>query len=171
MQGERYEGGRDLADLVKFVNEKAGTQRTNEGRLAESVGLVDSLHELVEKFLSVRTKKKKKKTENFRFKIFALFRWVFFSQKILTFFGKASDKGAVVAEAEKIVASLAGSAAEHGQNYLRTMKAIVKNGVEHVEKEISRLGRMLEGANVSAKKVDDFSVKLNVLNFFKKSKN
>eukprot|EP01122_Echinamoeba_exundans_P008819 TRINITY_DN2_c1_g1_i1.p2 TRINITY_DN2_c1_g1~~TRINITY_DN2_c1_g1_i1.p2 ORF type:complete len:386 (+),score=148.47 TRINITY_DN2_c1_g1_i1:21-1178(+) len=132
-KGERYEGGRDLADLVKFVNDKAGTARTSEGRLAETVGLVENLGELVEKFV-------------------------------------ASPSADVLAEAEKVVAALAGSAAEHGANYVRTMKAVLKNGAEHVEKEIARLTRMLEGANVSAKKVDDFTLKINVLKAFQKAK-
>jgi protein disulfide-isomerase A6 len=132
-KGDRYEGGRDLADLVKFVNEKAGTARTTEGRLEESVGLVENLGELVEKFV-------------------------------------ASPSADVLAEAEKVVASLAGSAAEHGANYVRTMKAVLKNGAEHLEKEVARLTRMLEGANVSAKKVDDFTLKINVLKAFQKAK-
>lgn len=132
-KGEKYEGGRDLAELVKFVNEKAGTSRGNDGRLTEDVGLVESLGELVEKFV-------------------------------------ASPSADVLAEAEKVAKSLAGAAAEHGANYVRTMKAILKNGGDHVEKEISRLNRMLEGANVSSKKVDDFTLKVNVLKFFQKSK-
>ena len=47
---EPYEGGRTEQDLVKFLNEKAGTHRTPGGGLDAKAGLVDALDALVEKF-------------------------------------------------------------------------------------------------------------------------
>ena len=36
--GEEYEGGRDLDDFVKFINEKSGTSRDSKGQLTSEVG-------------------------------------------------------------------------------------------------------------------------------------
>ena len=35
--GEEYEGGRDLDDFVKFINEKSGTSRDSKGQLTSEV--------------------------------------------------------------------------------------------------------------------------------------
>jgi len=50
--GDRYNGGRDLKDLVAHVNKEAGTHRTEAGSLAETVGRHSVLDDLVTKFLS-----------------------------------------------------------------------------------------------------------------------
>ena len=36
--GEDYDGGRDLDDFVKFINEKCGTSRDPKGHLTSEVG-------------------------------------------------------------------------------------------------------------------------------------
>jgi len=55
-KGDRYEsGGRELTDLVKFINEKAGTHRLDSGQLEDHVGRTDSLDALAKKFLSAET--------------------------------------------------------------------------------------------------------------------
>jgi protein disulfide-isomerase A6 len=36
--GEDYDGGRDLDDFVKFINEKCGTSRDSKGQLTSEVG-------------------------------------------------------------------------------------------------------------------------------------
>jgi len=51
-EGKPYNGGRDLAELVKYVNQEAGTKRNIDGRLDESVGRVAALDELVKTFIS-----------------------------------------------------------------------------------------------------------------------
>ena len=35
--GEDYDGGRDLGDFVKFINEKSGTSRDTKGQLTSEV--------------------------------------------------------------------------------------------------------------------------------------
>ncbi|GBG86292.1 hypothetical protein CBR_g41286 [Chara braunii] len=50
--GEDYEGGRTLEDLVKFVNEKAGTKRNVHGGLTADAGLVPELDEIAKEFMS-----------------------------------------------------------------------------------------------------------------------
>jgi len=49
-EGEEYTAGREADDFVKFLNEKAGTQRTLGGGFTEKAGRVESLDALAEKF-------------------------------------------------------------------------------------------------------------------------
>jgi protein disulfide-isomerase A6 len=51
-EGKPYNGGRDLADLVKYINQEAGTKRTIEGRLDETAGRTPTLDEIAKQFLS-----------------------------------------------------------------------------------------------------------------------
>jgi len=50
--GERYNGGREIQDLVSHVNTAAGTFRLENGRYEETVGRSSSLDELAKKFIS-----------------------------------------------------------------------------------------------------------------------
>jgi len=49
---QSYDGGRELSDLVRFINEKAGTQRGEDGRLTASAGRLEGLDTLTSTFLS-----------------------------------------------------------------------------------------------------------------------
>jgi len=130
--GDKYEGGRGLEELVSFVNSKANTHRKSNGRLSETFGLVDSLTELG-KQLVANVKDSK-----------------------------------VIKEAEELVAAFDGDAAEHGQLYVKIFKAVAKNGVEYIEKEVARVNKLLDGA-VSLNKADEFVHRLNILNAITKS--
>ncbi|KAJ1261796.1 hypothetical protein BS78_09G058200 [Paspalum vaginatum] len=57
--GEDYDGGRDLDDFVKFINEKCGTSRDSKGQLTSEAGLVASLNPLVKEFLDAAADKRK----------------------------------------------------------------------------------------------------------------
>ncbi|KAH6611131.1 disulfide-isomerase erp38 [Trichoderma cornu-damae] len=46
-----YEGGRQEIDFINFINEKAGTYRTEGGDLSDAAGTVPSLDAIVTKFL------------------------------------------------------------------------------------------------------------------------
>jgi len=48
--GVKYEAGRELKDFVTYLNEKTGTQRTEEGRLSDVAGRVPALDELAKEF-------------------------------------------------------------------------------------------------------------------------
>jgi len=50
--GVAYESGRELDDLVSYINEKAGTQRSSEGKLAADAGRVSALDAIASTFLS-----------------------------------------------------------------------------------------------------------------------
>eukprot|EP00730_Choanoeca_flexa_P004599 TRINITY_DN11745_c0_g3_i1.p1 TRINITY_DN11745_c0_g3~~TRINITY_DN11745_c0_g3_i1.p1 ORF type:complete len:351 (+),score=107.48 TRINITY_DN11745_c0_g3_i1:1097-2149(+) len=49
-EAEDYSAGRETADFIKFLNEKAGTQRVEGGGLSDTAGRVDELDALVEEF-------------------------------------------------------------------------------------------------------------------------
>ncbi|CAN6326756.1 unnamed protein product [Urochloa humidicola] len=57
--GEDYDGGRDLDDFVKFINEKCGTSRNSKGQLTSEAGLVESLNPLVKEFINAAGDKRK----------------------------------------------------------------------------------------------------------------
>jgi len=54
--GKDYDGGRDLSDFVKFLNDESGTKRKTDGRLDDNAGLINSLDELASQFLQSSTK-------------------------------------------------------------------------------------------------------------------
>jgi len=60
---EAYSGGRSEADLVAFVNEKAGTFRSPGGRLSEKAGLIAALDALLEKGEDVLAAAKEEKSK------------------------------------------------------------------------------------------------------------
>jgi len=47
------------------------------------------------------------------------------------------------------------------------MKAIVKKGNDFVSQETERLGKLIEGGSLTSSKVDEFTVKRNILSQFK----
>ncbi|KAM0948483.1 putative protein disulfide-isomerase [Dioscorea sansibarensis] len=57
--GEDYDGGRDLDDFVKFINEKCGTSRDAKGQLTSQAGVVESLDVLVKEFVAAANDKRK----------------------------------------------------------------------------------------------------------------
>ncbi|KAG8045388.1 hypothetical protein GUJ93_ZPchr0008g13153 [Zizania palustris] len=62
--GENYDGGRDLDDFVKFINEKCGTSRDSKGQLTSEAGRVASLDALTKEFLSAANDKQKEVLSN-----------------------------------------------------------------------------------------------------------
>ncbi|CAI7810544.1 unnamed protein product, partial [Closterium sp. NIES-54] len=52
--GEDYNEGRDLADFVKFINEKTGTSRTISGSLLETAGRITELDEIATAFTAAK---------------------------------------------------------------------------------------------------------------------
>jgi len=129
--GAKYDGSRDLGDLVKHVNEQAGTHRQADGRYDDSFGVVSELTELAQKYVS-----------------------------------EESSRDATLAAVEAKVATLSGSDAAHGDLTVKLLKAVAKNGGDYVEKELTRLARLLEGS-ISAKKADEFTLRVNILKSFK----
>ncbi|KAJ4820808.1 Disulfide-isomerase [Rhynchospora pubera] len=57
--GEDYEGGRDLDEFVKFINEKTGTSRDSKGQLTSQAGVVETLDSLVKEFVAAGNDERK----------------------------------------------------------------------------------------------------------------
>ncbi|GJN31951.1 hypothetical protein PR202_gb20414 [Eleusine coracana subsp. coracana] len=57
--GEEYDGGRDLGDFVKFINDKCGTSRDTKGQLTTEAGRVANLDALAKEFLGAASDKQK----------------------------------------------------------------------------------------------------------------
>jgi len=82
------------------------------------------------------------------------------------FISAAADaRSAILDEAQKAVDALSEVEQKIGKLYIKTMNSIVSNA-GFIEAESARLLRMLEGS-LAAKKIDEFTVRLNVLNAFK----
>ncbi|XP_078439106.1 thioredoxin family protein [Wolffia australiana] len=58
--GEDYDGGRDLADFVNFINEKCGTSRDSKGQLTSKAGIIAGLDDLVKEFVAADDLEKSK---------------------------------------------------------------------------------------------------------------
>jgi len=50
-EGKSYDGQRELADLVRYINAEAGTKRNADGRLDDTAGRVSSLDDLAKQFV------------------------------------------------------------------------------------------------------------------------
>jgi len=129
-KGERYNGGRELADLLSHVNSKAGTKRTDSGLYDATFGRFETLDAIAQKFIA-----------------------------------EGADLEALVKEAEAEASKLAHKGAEW---YVKFMKAVVKRGSDFLTKEADRVKSLLEGGAVEASKQDEFSLRKNVLDAFKK---
>ncbi|XP_020241100.1 probable protein disulfide-isomerase A6 [Asparagus officinalis] len=57
--GEDYDGGRDLAEFVTFINEKCGTSRDANGRLTSQAGIIAGLEALVKEFTGAADEERK----------------------------------------------------------------------------------------------------------------
>jgi len=124
--GIDYQGGRDLQDLVDFVNEHAGTQRNSDGSLQATVGLIDDFSDLVESF-------------------------------------KADGASSALAEQAEAIAT------KIGTKMAKVYKVIFGRSVdnsEYIATEISRLTRMIESGNLNRQKIDEFTMRINILNSF-----
>jgi protein disulfide-isomerase A6 len=129
-EGESYEGGRELDDLLQHLNSNLNLDRLASGMLGGQAGKIAQLDQLAAKYLA------------------------------------AQDKPALLTHAQTIVASLSGPAAKNGKFYVKFMELISNKGAEFVQTEKARLQRVIDGGNVSGKKLDDFTIRLNILNSF-----
>lgn len=50
-EGLNYENGRELADLVSYINEKTGSKRLESGLLDSTVGVVESISQEIKRYI------------------------------------------------------------------------------------------------------------------------
>jgi len=127
-KGERYNGGRELADLIAHINKEAGTRRLESGRYDGTVGRVSDLDELAKKFIS-----------------------------------NVDAREKIATQAEKDAENLDDPNADW---YGKFMRVIIKKGDDWIAKEKARLDGLLEGGAVSGEKIDEFTIRKNVLQAF-----
>jgi len=68
---------------------------------------------------------------------------------------------------EVIVKSLGGDDAKHAETYISYIKAVIKKGNGVVESELQRLGKMIDSNSLTPSKVDEFTIRRNILSQFK----
>jgi len=78
----------------------------------------------------------------------------------------AGNKAQLLQEAEKVAKSLSGDEKKNGEYYTKVMGLIQSKGADFVDTEITRLNKLMEGS-VAPAKVDEFTVKQNILKAFK----
>jgi len=76
----------------------------------------------------------------------------------------SSDKEGLLAKAKEAADEEAAN--KNAIYYVKVMQKINTDGAGFIQSETARLGKILDGANVSAEKADDFTVKLNILSSF-----
>jgi len=81
------------------------------------------------------------------------------------FVASTGDRAAITAEAETRAKAVA-SENPHASWYSKFMGVIVKKGDDCVAKEQERVKGMLDGGNLSVEKVDEFSIRTNILSAF-----
>lgn len=81
-------------------------------------------------------------------------------------FTKRTDKQEVVKKAKEAAAGLTGAAKSNADLYVKFFEAFSGKDEEYLNAQIARLERMLEGTGLSASKVDEFTVRVNVLKSF-----
>jgi len=79
-------------------------------------------------------------------------------------FLESDSKEALLEQTQEIVNKLGKSKA--ASFYVRVMQKVLKDGNGYVQKEIDRLMRMIETNSVKADKVDEFSIRVNILSSF-----
>jgi len=125
--GDRYNGGRELADLIAYINKEAGTKRLESGHYDETVGRFEALDELAKKFIT-----------------------------------DTAARESIATQAEKVAESLGENATWYG----KFMRVIIKKGVDWIAKEKSRVEGLIDGGAMSGEKIDEFTIRQNVLKAF-----
>jgi len=70
-------------------------------------------------------------------------------------------------KAEVVAKSLSGTDKKNADTYITYIKAVIKKGNTLVESELQRLAKMLDSGSVTGSKVDEFTIRKNILSQFK----
>ncbi|CAG8736169.1 37_t:CDS:2, partial [Racocetra fulgida] len=133
-----YEGGRTEEDFVKFLNEKCGKQRLVGGLLSEEAGKISELEALVVKFNNAPGK-----TE--------ISKIIVESQAI----------------ADKLNTRFVKIHISPAHYYVKIMNKIVEKD-DYAVNEIARLDKIIKSGTISGSKIDDFTIRKNILSGFHK---
>jgi len=81
-------------------------------------------------------------------------------------FVAAKNQEALVKEAEALTATLTGAEQENAKYYVKVMGVIRNKGKSFLDAEPGRLDRLLEGSGVTPAKIDEFTIRKNILSAF-----
>ncbi|RLN22703.1 protein disulfide isomerase-like 2-2 [Panicum miliaceum] len=138
--GEDYDGGRDLGDFVKFINEKSGTSRDTKGQLTSEAGRIASLDALAKEFLGAASDKRKEVLSSME-------------EEVAKLSGSAAKHG-------KVYVTIAKKILEKGDDY-------TKKETERLQRMLEKVGNnYLIAQSISPSKADEFTIKKNVLSTF-----
>eukprot|EP01095_Lingulamoeba_sp_RSL-Kostka_P008812 TRINITY_DN298_c0_g3_i1.p1 TRINITY_DN298_c0_g3~~TRINITY_DN298_c0_g3_i1.p1 ORF type:complete len:351 (+),score=147.42 TRINITY_DN298_c0_g3_i1:227-1279(+) len=124
--GVDYSSGRELVNLVDFVNYNSGTKRNSDGTFHADAGLIEAFAGVVDEFKSNGA-----------------------SQDL-------ADRAAEIA---------AEDGSKMGKVYDRVFTKALADS-EYINNEVSRLNRMIDSGNLNRQKVDEFLIRINILNSF-----
>jgi len=85
--------------------------------------------------------------------------------EIASKFADSSDKAKLIKQADEIATGLSGDDVAYAKIYSKIMSTIAEKGKDFVATEKARLDRMFEGS-VSPKKLDEFTIRRNILEAF-----
>jgi protein disulfide-isomerase A6 len=135
-EGERYSGARELDDLVSYVNDMAGTQRTAAGLLNGDAGRVAELDSLVAEFQAATAEEDEQ------------------------------GKQATLERVRTLVAGLEDRAQQWSAKVYQRALAQVQKAADYVQRETARLQKMIDSGSVSTQKIDEFKKRINILDSF-----
>jgi len=78
----------------------------------------------------------------------------------------SGNAAALLKEATKIITELVASDAAHGKVYARIFEKVKAEGKAFVTAELARLTRLIESPSTSPSKIDEFTVRKNILSAF-----
>jgi len=78
----------------------------------------------------------------------------------------SGDHASIITKIEEAVKSLTGTDATFGALYVKLANVIKEKGAEFINTETQRIERMIAGAGVAAKKVDELILRKNILKAF-----
>jgi len=81
-------------------------------------------------------------------------------------FVAATNQKELLAEATKIASTLVGEAAQNAKFYLKAMEKLIAEGQAFLKNEAARLKKLAESPSTNAAKIDEFTVRGNILGAF-----
>jgi len=85
------------------------------------------------------------------------------------FISSGADHKSLLAEARKAIAELTGAAADSAKFYLKAFEKVQQEGASYVKNELARLRKLVESASTAASKIDEFTIRQNILAAFQSS--
>jgi protein disulfide-isomerase A6 len=129
---ETYNGGREEADLINFLNDKCKTNRLANGLLNEKAGRLAYFDNLAPEFRNKATRDQ-----------------VLEKAKLMALEVRHDKQRALYVK------------------IMEKIDAMEKAGKDYINEEITRLEKLIESKSISEDKIDEFTIRKNILSVFK----